>query len=103
MRVVYVSEQSATSLAMQMREVGFTGLEPVEELMIVPREQWCRFTYIEMLAEVEELFLINGNCNAIIFDTWHAISCLEGEKPRGGSERNRRVEVCVGSLKVMPE
>jgi hypothetical protein len=46
MRVVYVSEQSATSLAMQMREVGFTGLEPVEELMIAPREQWCRFTYI---------------------------------------------------------
>jgi hypothetical protein len=56
-----------------------------------------------MLAEVEELFLINGNCNAIIFDTWHTISCLEDEKPRGGSERNRRVEVCVGSLKVMPE
>jgi putative DNA primase/helicase len=79
MRVVYVSEQSTTSLAMQMREVGFTGEEPVEELMIVPREEWCRFTYLQMLDEVEELYLVHGGYNAIVLDTWHTISRLEDE------------------------
>jgi hypothetical protein len=79
MRVVYVSEQSTASLGMQMREVGFTGHEPMEELMIVPREEWCRFTYTQMLAEVEELYLAHGDYNVLIFDTWHTISRLEDE------------------------
>ena len=79
MRVIYVSEQSAASLAMQAREVGFTGKEPIEELRWITREQWCWHLYTEFLARLEERYLEGQNYNCLIMDTWHTIARLENE------------------------
>jgi hypothetical protein len=96
-RAVYVSEQSSASLGMQMREVGFTGNEPLDELMIVPRELWCQFTYVQMLTEIEQLYLAHGNYNVLIFDTWHTISRLEDENAAAEVNRigNLTLDVCA--------
>lgn len=87
MRVVYVSEQSAASLAVQVREVGFTGSEPVEELRWITREFWSRFVFAEFLERLERQFLRDGPYNALIFDCWHTIARLEDEN--AAAEVNR--------------
>ena len=87
MRVLYVSEQSAASLAMQARQVGFTGSEPVEELRWITREFWSRFIFAEFLERLERQFLREGSYNTLIFDTWHTIARLVDEKD--ASEVNR--------------
>jgi DnaB helicase-like protein/AAA domain-containing protein len=87
MRVVYVSEQSRVSLAMQAREVGFTGDEPIEELRWVTREDWSRHIYSDFLVKLEKEILEPGRYNALLFDTWHTIARLEDEKD--ASEVNR--------------
>jgi hypothetical protein len=79
MRVIYVSEQSAASLAMQVREVGFTGLEPVEHLRWFTREHWSRFTYEDFLSSLEETYLNDAGYNCLIIDTWHTVARLENE------------------------
>lgn len=86
MRVVYVSEQSAGSLAVQAREVGFTGSEPIEELRWITREYWSRFVFTEFLDRLERQFL-DGTYNALIFDTWHTVARLEDEN--AAAEVNR--------------
>lgn len=87
MRVIYLSEQSAASLAMQAREVGFTGLEPVEELRWITREFWSRYVFTDFLEKLEKHFLEKGGYNALVCDTWHTIARLEDEKD--ASEVNR--------------
>lgn len=87
MRLIYVSEQSAASLAVQARQVGFTGDEPLEELRWISREHWSRFTFPEFLERLEKQFMCNGSYNALIFDTWHTIARLEDEND--ASETNR--------------
>ncbi len=57
MRAIYVSEQSQASLAMQAREVGFTGNEPIEELRWITREFWSRFPFSEFLERLEKQFI----------------------------------------------
>ena len=80
-RAIYISEQSGASLAVQMREVGFDGSEPIEELRIVTREHWSRFVFAELLRAIESQFLQAGavEYNALIFDCWHTIARLEDE------------------------
>jgi putative DNA primase/helicase len=87
MRVIYVSEQSAASLAMQAREVGFTGDEPVEELRWITREHWSRYIYTEFLERLETDFVRGSGYNTLIIDTWHTVARLEDEKD--ASEVNR--------------
>lgn len=87
MRVIYVSEQSEASLAMQVREVGFTGDEPIQELRWITREFWSRFTFPEFLEKVERQFIRGVAYNALIFDTWHTVARLEDEN--SASEVNR--------------
>jgi putative DNA primase/helicase len=87
MRVIYVSEQSAASLAMQVREVGFSGSEPVEELRWFTREHWSRFTYEEFLAALETEYLNGAGYNCLVMDTWHTVARLEDEN--SASEVNR--------------
>jgi AAA domain-containing protein len=87
MRVIYVSEQSAASLAMQAREVGFTGDEPVEELRWITREHWSRFIYTEFCEKLEKEFIRGGAYNVLVYDTWHTVARLEDEKD--ASEVNR--------------
>jgi len=86
-RVLYVSEQSAASLAVQVREVGFTGREPAEELRWITREEWSRYVYTDFLRQVENVHLTPGKYNALVFDTWHSIARLEDEND--ASEVNR--------------
>jgi hypothetical protein len=93
MRVVYVSEQSAASLAMQAREVGFTGDEVIGELRWIAREHWSRFVFTDFLERFEKEFLAGGEYNALVFDTWHTIARLEDESD--ASEVNR-----VGNLTI---
>lgn len=87
MHVVYVSEQSRASLAMQARQVGFTGEEPIEELRWITREDWSRFIYTDFLAKLEKQILEPGEYNALIEDTFHTIARMEDEKDP--SEANR--------------
>ena len=87
MRVVYVSEQSSASLAMQAREVGFTGSEPVEELRWITRESWSRHVFTDFLERLEKHFIDKAGYNTLVFDTWHTIARLEDEKD--ASEVNR--------------
>lgn len=86
-RVVYVSEQSAASLAMQAREVGFTGSEPIEELRWITREYWSRFIFSDFLERLEKQLVEKGTYNTLVFDTWHTIARLEDESD--ASEVNR--------------
>jgi hypothetical protein len=86
-RAVYVSEQSSASLAVQVREVGFTGQEPAEELRWITREEWSRYVYSDFLRQLENTCLAPGNYNALVFDTWHSIARLEDEND--ASEVNR--------------
>jgi 5S rRNA maturation endonuclease (ribonuclease M5) len=78
-RCVYVSEQSAASLGMQMQEMGFSGDEPIEELRFVTRENWSRETFPDLLEMVESQFLVGHDYNFLVLDTWHSISRLENE------------------------
>lgn len=87
MRVVYVSEQSKASLAMQVREVGFTGLEPIEELRWITREYWSRYVFTDFLEKLDKHFLGDAGYNLLAFDTWHTIARLEDEAD--ASEVNR--------------
>lgn len=87
MRVVYVSEQSRASLAAQMREIGFTGKEPAEELWLVTREDWSRYVYTDFLARLEKNILTGNSYNFLVEDTFHSIGRLEDEKD--ASEVNR--------------
>jgi hypothetical protein len=87
MRVIYVSEQSGASLAMQAREVGFTGNEPVEHLRWITREHWSRCVFTEFLEKIEQDFLRSGAYNFLVFDCWHTIARLEDEN--AASEVNR--------------
>ena len=87
MRVCYVSEQSRPSLAMQAREVGFSGHEPIEELRWVTREDWSRYIYTDFLVKLEKEFLEHGNYNCLIIDTFHTVARMEDEKD--ASEVNR--------------
>ncbi len=87
MRIVYVSEQSSASLAMQCREVGFTGQEPVEELRWITREHWSRYVFTDFLEKLEKDFLQNGAYTFLAFDCWHTIARLEDEN--AASEVNR--------------
>ena len=93
MRVVYVSEQSAASLAMQAREVGFTGEEPIEELRWITRENWSRFAFTDFLARLENEILKGKNYNCLIFDTWHTSARLEDEN--AASEVNRQGNLTI--------
>lgn len=86
-RVVYVSEQSAASLAMQMREIGFDGSEPIEELRLITREHWSRFIYTDFLRKLEKEILQTGSYNMLAVDTFHTIARMEDE--RDASEVNR--------------
>lgn len=87
MRVIYVSEQSQASLALQAREVGFTGAEPIEELRWITREFWSRFIFPEFLEKLEKQLIQGARYNTLIFDCWHTIARLEDEKD--ASEVNR--------------
>jgi len=87
MRVVYVSEQSRASLAMQAREIGFTGREPPEELFWITREDWSRYVYTDFLAKLENEIIKPGTYNVLIIDTFHTVSRMEDEKD--ASEVNR--------------
>lgn len=87
MRVVYVSEQSKASLGMQAREVGFTGEEPVEELLWITREDWSRCIYTDFLVRLEKEILAPGNYNCLVIDTFHTVARMEDEKD--ASEVNR--------------
>ena len=91
MRVVYVSEQSRPSLALQMREIGFTGQELIEELRIITREDWSRFAYSDFLVKLEKEILQDGKYNFLAIDTFHTVARLEDET--NASEVNR-----VGNL-----
>jgi hypothetical protein len=93
MRVIYVSEQSAASLAMQAREVGFTGQEPVEELRWICREQWSRFTFLDFLEKLEQQLVEGAGYNFLAFDCWHTVARLEDEN--AASEVNR-----LGNLSI---
>lgn len=75
-RVIYVSEQSTASLAMQAREVGFTGDEPIEELRWITREHWSRVVFTDLLAQAEKMA---AGYNCLVFDTWHTVARLENE------------------------
>jgi hypothetical protein len=86
-RVVYISEQSGASLAMQAREVGFMGNEPVNELRWITREHWSRYVFADFLEQLEKDFLRNGAYNFLVFDCWHTIARLEDEN--AASEVNR--------------
>lgn len=90
-RVVYVSEQSRPSLALQMREIGFTGGEPIETLRLITREDWSRFTYPDFLVRLEKEILQSGTYNFLAIDTFHTVARLEDET--NASEVNR-----VGNL-----
>ena len=88
MRVVYVSEQSRPSLAVQVREVGFTGDEPVEELRWITREDWSRHVYTDFLSKLEnEILLKSGSYNCLVVDTLHTVARMEDESD--ASEVNR--------------
>jgi AAA domain-containing protein/Toprim domain-containing protein/CHC2-type zinc finger protein len=87
MRIVYISEQSAASLAMQCREVGFTGNEPVEKLRWITREHWSRYVFTDFLEKLEKDFLQRRGYNFLAFDCWHTIARLEDEN--AASEVNR--------------
>jgi hypothetical protein len=87
MRVVYVSEQSMPSLAMQMREIGFTGKEPIEELRLITREHWSRFVYTDFLTKLEEEILRSADYTCLVIDTLHTIARMEDE--RDASEVNK--------------
>jgi len=87
MRVCFVSEQSRPSLAMQAREVGFSGLEPIEELRWITREDWSRYVYADFLVKLEKEILEHGNYNCLIIDTLHTVARMEDEKD--ASEVNR--------------
>ena len=87
MRVIYVSEQSAASLAVQVRQIGFSGSEPIDELRWITRELWSRFVFAEFLERLERQFLRDGRYNTLIFDTWHTIARLEDEN--AAAEVNR--------------
>jgi hypothetical protein len=80
MRVIYISEQSRPSLAMQMREIGFTGEEPIEELRLITREDWSRCIYTDLLVKLEKEILVPGTYNCLVIDCFHTISRLEDEK-----------------------
>jgi hypothetical protein len=87
MRAIYISEQSRPSLAVQMREIGFTGAEPIEELRLVTREDWSRCIYTELLAKLEKEILASGTYNCLVIDTLHTVSRMEDES--NASEVNR--------------
>jgi hypothetical protein len=87
MRVIYISEQSGASLAMQAREVGFTGNEPVEELRWITREHWSRYCFTELLQHLEKDFLQNNAYDFLVWDCWHTIARLEDEN--AASEVNK--------------
>ena len=79
MRVCYVSEQSKPSLAMQAREIGFTGDEPIEELRWITREDWSRHVYTDFLVKLEKEILAPGNYNCLVVDTLHTVARMEDE------------------------
>jgi hypothetical protein len=87
MRVLYVSEQSRASLAMQARETGFHGDEPIEELRWVTREDWSRYVYTDFLLKLEKEILEPGRYNCMVIDTLHTVARMEDEKD--ASEVNR--------------
>jgi len=87
MRTVFVSEQSRGSLATQMREVGFTGEEPPDELWLITREDWSRYVYVDLLVEIEKRLLTGKGYNTLVADTFHSIARLEDENDP--SEVNR--------------
>lgn len=87
MRVIYVSEQSRASLAMQAREVGFTGDEPINELRWITREDWSRYVYTDFLLKLEKEILEPGQYNCLVIDTLHTVARMEDE--RDASEVNR--------------
>jgi hypothetical protein len=87
MRVCYVSEQSRASLAMQAREIGFTGLEPIEELRWITREDWSRYIYTDFLAALEKEIIVPGLYDVLVIDTFHTVARMEDEKD--ASEVNR--------------
>jgi hypothetical protein len=91
MSVVYISEQSRPSLAMQMREIGFTGDEPISELRLITREDWSRCIYTDLLVKLEKEILAPGTYNCLVVDTFHTVARLEDEKD--ASEVNK-----VGNL-----
>ena len=78
-RVLYVSEQSRASLGMQLRECGYDGSEPIEELRFLTREIWSRYVFDDFVRIVEKDFL-PGGYNAIVWDTLATIARLEDEK-----------------------
>jgi hypothetical protein len=104
MRVIYVSEQSQASLAMQAREVGFTGEEPVEELRWITREFWSRFTFEEFLEKLETQIIRGAGYNTLIFDTWHTIARLEDEKDASEVNRlgNLTIDVATRNQLALP-
>ena len=87
MRTLYISEQSRPSLAMQMRQVGFTGEEAIEDLRIITREDRSRFTYPDLLSRLAEDILNRGAYDFLAMDTFHSIARLEDE--RDASEVNK--------------
>lgn len=78
-RALYISEQSAGSLGMQLRECGYDGSEPVEELGFITREIWSRYVFDDFVRTVEKDFL-PGGYNVIVWDTFATIARLEDEK-----------------------
>ncbi len=78
-RVLYISEQSAASLGMQLRECGYDGSEPIEELRLLTREIWSRYVFDDFVRIVEKDFL-PGGYNAIVWDTFATVARLEDEK-----------------------
>ena len=85
-RVIYISEQSRASLAMQAQEVGFTGQEPEEEIAWISREQWSRHLYTELLDKLDAI-VEKSKYDYLVCDTWHSLARMEDE--RDASEANR--------------
>jgi hypothetical protein len=88
-RVLYISEQSRASLGMQLRECGYDGAEPVEELRFITREVWSRYVFDDFVRTVEKDFL-PGGYNAIVWDTLATIARLEDVPPEINRLRRSR-------------
>jgi putative DNA primase/helicase len=101
MRVLYVSEQSRASLAMQAREIGFTGLEPIEELRWITREDWSRYIYTDFLAALEKEIIASGLYDALVIDTFHTVARMEDEKDASEVNRLGNLTIDVATRNAM--
>jgi hypothetical protein len=79
-RVVYVSEQTKASLAVQLREVGFRPeTYSTDHVVLFTREIWSRFTWPEFLRWLDQDVVGDASYTALVVDTFYSVARVEDE------------------------